>query len=546
LTSRLAAAAFSPDGELIAVQGFNGSVRVWKWKGQQLLQELKLPEIIAGHGGGITFVPGSPLRLAVGTEDSVHLYRCTDWTRELAWRAHPRNIVSAVAVSPDGRWLVTGACFSDPVLRVWDTATGESVAELEGHTSWISTVLFSRDGRRLFAASADQSISVWQTGTWQQSGSLRGHTDEIWGMNLAGDGLVTCSKNGEIMLWPGGSPPQATGRYEFHRDTQLVLEAGDGNLIEVRADKIVRCTPGLWNQGPELPLPGEPLHGTPTGLIVFRAGAGRIGILDAAQQPPLLLAEMDVPDIERFCADQGNRWLAFSHAGGAVTLFDIASRQIRKLASVGEVHELSADEARGYLVVRTPQHVLRCDPSDGHWLPPDFPVSPQGLVLADPRFRWLAQLVANRTTLFRISPFERVVEFDQENNTPSLGFSADGRWLAIANEAAWARLWRLPDAGPLPEPRILRGHLNSIFSLTFTPDSSRLVTLCSDREAAKFWDPETGMELLTLVGNETFLYSSRLTRNGETLLAHRGRGGWQAWHAPSLAAIAKAEEKERW
>jgi hypothetical protein len=84
--------------------------------------------------------------------------------------------------------------------------------------------------------------------------------------------------------------------------------------------------------------------------------------------------------------------------------------------------------------------------------------------------------------------------------------------------------------------------------MAFTPDASRLVTLCSNRAAAKFRDPESGLELLTLSGGSTMLRYSRFSHNGGTLLASRPDKGnvWQAWHAPSLERIAEAEKKSGW
>jgi len=532
---------------MVAVQGWSGQVRLFDFKSRTILKDLELPRLGTGHGGAVAFVPGAPLRLAVGTGDSIRLYRCTDWSEDRSWPAHLRNEVSALAVSPNGRHLASGACFSDPIVRIWDAATGENIANLKTHTSWISTLVFSRDGAQLYAASADQTISIWHTEKWTHTATLRGHTDEIWSLNTAGDGLISGSKNGEIMIWPGNTAPEATGRFRFREETQHVLDAGaSSDIIEVRGDRIIRRSPGTWQRTGDWPMPGELCHASPAGLVIYRTASGATGILDAAHQPPQILAELNLPPTEKFFADDGNRWLAFAHPGRAITLFDIASRQTRQFTAPGDVMEMGADERRGHLAVRTTENLVRWDPASSGWLPPDFPATSEGVVLCDSGFRWLARLENEHVMLARIAPFERLIEFNQESSAPSLAFSRDGRWLGIANEAAWARLWRLPENGPLADPLILRGHLNAIFSMAFTPDSKRVVTLCKDAEAAKFWDPENGMELLTLTGNEQMLYNARFTKNGETLLAHRGGSNWHAWHAPSLETIAKAEAKERW
>ena len=47
----------------------------------------------------------------------------------------------SVAVFPDGRRVVSGSI--DKTVKVWDAATGECVATLEGHSSYVWRGVFS-------------------------------------------------------------------------------------------------------------------------------------------------------------------------------------------------------------------------------------------------------------------------------------------------------------------------------------------------------------------------------------------------------------------
>ena len=555
LTGHLAASAFSPDGTLAAVQCFDGTVRVFYCPSAEVKHEFKLPAIIAGHAGAVAFVPGDPLRLAVGSEAEVRLYRCADWNLERSWTAHKGDFISALAVSPDGSRIATGSCFSDAAVRVWDVATGEKKAQLDGHTSWISTVLFSQDGSTLYCASANQTISVWRTDKWTLEKELRGHTDEVWGLNFAGDGLISAGKNGEILLWHGGSASQATGRFQFPPDTLSVLDAGTtGDLLAMRPGFITRWKPGTWQRGAEYQLPGGTMKVSNTGMLAIRRPDNKVQVLDGSAEPPQTVAELEMPPFSHMQADSAGRWLVFRHEDNSFTLYDIAARRAQRLTVEDSLRSVVFDDRAAQVIAFTYREaakdyaVRRYDAATARWLPAEPTVGIAGKVRCDDQFHWMAKLDGSRAVLARVSPFEKVLEFEQESSEPSVCFSPDSRWLAIANEAAWARLWRLPECGVPAEPRILRGHLNAIFSMAWTPDASRLVTLCSNREAAKFWDPETGLELLTLSGGGTMLLFSRFTHNGETLLASRpGQGNvWQAWHAPSLGRIAEVEKSSGW
>ena len=53
-----------------------------------------------------------------------------------------------MAATPDGRHVVSGS--EDNTLRVWDLATGETETTLQGHTSSVSAVAVTPDGRHGF------------------------------------------------------------------------------------------------------------------------------------------------------------------------------------------------------------------------------------------------------------------------------------------------------------------------------------------------------------------------------------------------------------
>ena len=47
------------------------------------------------------------------------------------------------------------------VIRLWDVSTGESIATLTGHTSWVWVLAFSPNGSMLVSGSEEGIVILW-------------------------------------------------------------------------------------------------------------------------------------------------------------------------------------------------------------------------------------------------------------------------------------------------------------------------------------------------------------------------------------------------
>ncbi|HEY6333657.1 MAG TPA: GTP-binding protein, partial [Blastocatellia bacterium] len=79
-----------------------------------------------------------------------------------------RTWVRSVAWSGDGRRIASGS--SDNTVRIWDSESGEMVRVLEGHRTWVRSVAWSGDGRRIASGSADNTVRIWDS----ESGKVLG------------------------------------------------------------------------------------------------------------------------------------------------------------------------------------------------------------------------------------------------------------------------------------------------------------------------------------------------------------------------------------
>jgi eukaryotic-like serine/threonine-protein kinase len=98
---------------------------------------------------------------------------------------------------------------------------------------------------------------------------------------------------------------------------------------------------------------------------------------------------------------------------------------------------------------------------------------------------------------------------------------------------AWHYLWRLCHA----ERLTLRGHKDSVYSVTYSLDGKRLATTSKDK-TARIWDAETGRELATFRGHGGDVNRSEFSPDGRLLATAADDRTVRLWNVspPSLRA----------
>src|SRR5690349_14044110 len=74
---------------------------------------------------------------------------------------------------------------------------------LRGHSSWISRIAWSPDGKMLSSPADDKRIRLWDAQTGKHLRTLNGHSDTVWGTAWSPNGtvLVSVSFDRTIREW---------------------------------------------------------------------------------------------------------------------------------------------------------------------------------------------------------------------------------------------------------------------------------------------------------------------------------------------------------
>jgi RNA polymerase sigma factor (sigma-70 family) len=240
---------FSPDGKTFADFNREGAM-LWNAPDGTFTHHL-MP-----HGGACTtmaFSPDSKSVLVGGEGHKIHVYDRTTGKEERSFGLPEGNLVANMAISPDGKWLVTAGGQKgnnppiwprDRFVRLWNLQEGTVARTIEfPEDQGVRSLAFTPDSGTLIAGlSGFKSGSPSAVRAWDVASGKPGRAwtdDPTIGLTVAvspdGKVLATMNRNGVIRLWdmatgqernPVEASPCAQESVSFQADGKTVVTVG--------------------------------------------------------------------------------------------------------------------------------------------------------------------------------------------------------------------------------------------------------------------------------------------------------------------------------
>jgi RNA polymerase sigma factor (sigma-70 family) len=447
---------FAPDGTTLASTAKDRTIHVWD------IPSGKLRGVLRGQGNSNGAFLGDGTLVTASFDGSVCFWDVQACRLLKKW--HVGVALGCLALSRDGTMLAGAEGMKEGVgpapLKIWDIATGKIRTSLQGHSSRILSVAFTRDGRGLLstggASNARGEVHYWDLATNRLRTTIQVGKSWVHHVTISPDGrrAVTTMKAGGMHLWDVGP---------VHRERTWTSS-----------------NPAAVNAGLFLPDAKGLLTGHHDGVIEWWDQGGDSSATRRAHDGPVRALAL-MPDGATF---------ASAGADGVVKLWDVQTRQEKKTLPVPavDVNCMLLAPAHRLLVSRAEPGVLALG---------DLDTGAQRLTLTAPRD--VAALACSVDGTLLAAAGERIQAWQVSTGEAGatlavadvrlLTFSPGGSFLAVAQGPAPAaprqaavhlwdtRIWTKRSS--LPEH-------DDLVSLAFAPDGGSLAAVERDGRI-KLW-----------------------------------------------------------
>ena len=415
----------------------------------------------------------------------------------------------SVAIRPDGGQVATGG--RDGTIRLWDSSSGDLVAELVGgHGKSVEDLRYTLDGTSLMSVGGDRRLVRWSLDDPVETPMAFVLLDDdgpLWALDVSSDGtmVAVASEAGHVVIVElSSATPTARTLVDVGQDTTAIAFSPDGSAV-------------AWG-----------------------TGSGLFGISDSSTGAELLTPfEAHDSDIWEIVFTPDGQSFATASSDGEVRLFDAAG------GGVGVRAFPDSADARGVQIHPDGRVLIAGDESGGvaFWSLDDnadiarLPMSHGDQVLD-------AALSADGRTLATLGRDQSLQIWDEAESAGAsvpldgggvLAVAADpsGEHLVVTmasgggtvlNAATGARVLDLAAAGSAP-----------VRAVRFSLDGERIVT-GDDNGVVRLFEADSGRLVDEASGHDARVWDIVITADGRDVISGAEDGTLRRWNSTGLGA----------
>lgn len=509
--------AFTPDGNHLLIGASSDVMVMLNSKTGEIENQFDSPgfvsDITMSPDGKTVFISGFGGMLRdLENNRQIQSFNITD--------SQPKNIFLDADFSPNGQHIATAGY--DHLVRLWDVATGEEIAQFPGHSAQVVSIAFAPDGKHILSASADGSALLWEIATgdtvyeldlgapiqfaypqgWSAVSRIDQMFDGVGDVIFAPDGKTIISSsmtNRHVQMWDAASGQLLRTWENVGGDAGAL--SPDGRLVAASNKQALH----IWQ-----------LHHEPVPTVLYGHDGGIIDVAYAPDGQTIASASWD--NFARvWDADSGQMLGALPPVGPAPPMYAIAYTDEPDTIWVN----------LGMTIWRWPYHEARASQfAQGDYWQGGYGFSPDGrYALYPPTSNHWAVLHDGATGEY-VQQFAWDKAHNDFDNRWTNAISPDNRYvLSKRVNDNNLHLWDV-ETGEIV--RVFTGHTGAISYLTFSPDSQMILSSSADG-TARLWDVEGGTEIRQFVMPTGWPYNVAFAPDGRSVLTGGTDGKARLW-----------------
>ena len=411
--------------------------------------------------------------------------------------------VSSVLFSSDGKQILSSSV--NETIKLWDVETGREIRTFPQHTNGTNILSLSPDGRQFLSSSRDNTIKLWDITTGDEIKNFSGHLDYVYSLSFSPDGeqFLSGSRDNTIKLWDiitGQEIKAFVGHIKsvnsvaFSPNGKQFLSGSDDGTIklwDMETGREIRCFSGYTSSNVlsvAFSLDGRQVHS------IF--GDGNIILWDVVTGQQIKTFLVHTGAITSISISPDGKQVFFNSWGMTYGLLDITTGH-----GIWEFSGRSKWMTNDLMLIESVSSVS---------------FSPDGKQV-------LSSFGDGTIVIWDVFTGQEIRTFcGNTNNINSIAYNPDKKHVVSASSDNTIKLWDITTG---QEIRTFSGHTGLVYSVCFSPDGKYVLSGSSDK-IIKLWDTETGIEIRNFSYNSDYINRIWDINTNRELITNRGHMGF--------------------